>query len=208
LLHVFEGSPAAEWRAHRIRSVLQFVFEKHFEFVFEALRRKTLELAAKQLAKIRDLSPFVRNYTLHEALGTHVVPVDRSMTNACIWLGLVGAGETPEHAAETLKSTVRKADVAAFCHLLRSLAVDPRLIKAFDSGKQSSQQHGDPQTMIERLEVLFKEGDAAAKKSGKKALSGRGASARRSDGHDHSSSGSKLSRGSGSRGLSPARKKK
>jgi endonuclease III len=171
---VFDGLPNADWRAHRVRNVLQHVFEKHFEFAFESLRRKTLELATKQLFKIRDLSPFDRNYTLQTALGTHVIPVDHLMTNAAIWLGLAARGETPEQAAETLKSAVRKADVPVFAHYLRCLAVDPRLVKAFEPGKDSAAHAADPQTMIERLEALFKEMDSAARKSGKKS-SGRGA---------------------------------
>ncbi len=146
------------------------------------LRRKTLELATKQLFKIRDLSPFDRNYTLQSALGTHVVPADRLMTNAAIWIGLAAPGETPEQAAETLKSAVRKADVPVFAHYLRCLSVDPRLVKAFEPGKQAAAHAADPQTMIERLETLFKEADSAAKKAGKKQAAGPrvGACGRRS----------------------------
>jgi hypothetical protein len=166
--HVFDGMPDPDWRAHRVRNILQYVFEKHFEFAFEGLRRKTLELATKQLFKIRDLSPFVRNFALQTALETHVVPVDRSMTNASIWLGLVAPGESPEQAAETLKSTARKVDVPVFSHYLRCLAVDPRLTKYFEPGKPGSTPPADPQTMIERLGALFKEADTAARKSGKK----------------------------------------
>ena len=88
--HVFSDMPDPDWRAHRVRNILQYVFEKHFEFAFEGLRRKTLELATKQLFKIRDLSPFVRNFALQNALETHVVPVDRLMTNASIWLAYQG----------------------------------------------------------------------------------------------------------------------
>jgi endonuclease III len=204
---VFEGSVDIDWRAHRVRNVLQYVFEKHFEFAFESLRRKTLELATKQLLKIRDLTPFERNYTLQEALGTHVVPVDRSMTNAAIWLGLVSSGESPEQAAESLKSTARKADVPVFSHYLRCLAVDPRLIKWFESGKHVASGGADPQTMIERLETLFKEADAAARKSGKKSSSAR-VNPRGSDGRDRAHSGPRSGRGSEHPGPSPARKKK
>ena len=157
LAQVFDGLVSADWRAHRVRNVLQYVFEKHFEFAFESLRRKTLELATKQLFKIRDLTPFDRNYTLQSALGTHVVPADRLMTNAAIWVGLVAPGETPEHAAETLKSAVRKAEVTIFAHYLHCLAVDPRLVKAFEPGKGAAAQAADPQMMVERLESLFKE---------------------------------------------------
>jgi len=166
--HVFEGMPDPDWRAHRVRNILQYVFEKHFEFAFEGLRRKTLELATKQLFKIRDLSPFVRNYALQTALETHIVPVDRLMTNASIWLGLVPANETPEQAAESLKSTARKVDVPVFSHYLRCLAVDPRLTRYFEPTKSASAASHDPQTMVERLAELYKEADAAARKAGKK----------------------------------------
>jgi hypothetical protein len=184
---VFDGMLSADWRAHRVRNVLHYVFEKNFEFAFESLRRKTVELATKQLFKIRDLSPFDRNYTLQSALGTHVVPVDRLMTNAAIWMGLVAHGETPEHAAETLKSAVRKADVPVFAHYLRCLSVDARLVKAFEPGKHASAAVADPQTMIERLEALFKEADSAAKKAGKRLPPGRG-SVRAVDGRERSKS--------------------
>jgi hypothetical protein len=183
ITHVFEGMPDADWRGHRVRTILQYVFEKHFEFAFEGLRRKTLELATKQLFKIRDLSPFVRNFVLQNTLETHVVPVDRLMTNASIWLGLVPPGESPEQAAETLKSTARKVDVPVFAHYLRCVAVDPRLVRYFEKGAPGG--HADPQTMVERLTALFKEGDSAARKSGKKSAHGH---ARGGDGHDRSGS--------------------
>jgi endonuclease-3 len=204
---VFDGLPNADWRAHRVRNVLQYVFEKHFEFAFESLRRKTLELATKQLSKIRDLSPFDRNYTLQSALGTHVIPVDHLMTNAAIWLGLASPGETPEQAAETLKSAVRKADIPVFAHFLRCLAVDPRLVKAFEPGKGGAAQAGDPQTMIERLETLFKEADAAARKTGKKPASGR-AAVRTADGRNRPTAAQKTSRVRDGHGAAAPRKKK
>jgi endonuclease-3 len=177
--HVFSDMPDPDWRAHRVRNILQYVFEKHFEFAFEGLRRKTLELATKQLFKIRDLSPFVRNFVLQNTLETHVVPVDRLMTNASIWLGLVSPGESPEQAAESLKSTARKVDVPVFAHYLRCVAVDPRLTRYFEPGKGAA--HADPQTMVERLIALFKEADSAARKAGKKPARGH---VRGSDGHD------------------------
>src|SRR6185295_469483 len=74
----FVGLPRSEWRAFHVRSVLQYVFEKSFAFEFESLRKKTLELAQKQLAKIKHLSNFVRNYTLQSVIGAHLIPIDES----------------------------------------------------------------------------------------------------------------------------------
>jgi endonuclease-3 len=164
LASVFEGMENPEWRAARVRAILQHVFEKHFEFAFEAIRRKTLELATKQLTRIRDLSPFVRNFVLNTALGSHTIPVDQRMTNAAIWMGLIPATETPQQAAELLKNIVRKPDAPLFCQLLRSIAVDPRLSRAFDFSKYPVPEGGfDLSTSPERLEKLFRSGPGPVK---------------------------------------------
>jgi hypothetical protein len=136
-----------------------------------------------------------------------VIPVDHLMTNAAIWLGLASPGESPEQAAETLKSAVRKADVPVFAHFLRCLSVDPRLVKSFEPGKGSTAQAGDPQMMVERLEALFKEADAAARKAGKKPATGR-AAVRAADGRDRPTAGPKTARARDGRGAASARKKK
>src|SRR5690606_24936161 len=47
------------WKALRIRECLQYVFEKHYAFDFEPLKRKTMDAAEKELAKIPHMSAFV-----------------------------------------------------------------------------------------------------------------------------------------------------
>lgn len=125
---VFHDSVDSDWRALRIRSLLQYVFEEFYQFDFEGLRRKTLDDANTTLAKVKDISPFLRLYTLQEMLGSHVLPVDERMVNVACWLGLVDdASLDAEAASDQLKSAVRKADVALFCHLLRQLSWDEPL---------------------------------------------------------------------------------
>ena len=101
----FVGQPASEWRAFRVISVLKFVFDKSYAFEFEGLRaKKTLDLATKQLAKIKDLSPFVRDYTLHEVTGAHLIPIDPAMSRLLIWLGMAMPGQTQEQIGELMKA--------------------------------------------------------------------------------------------------------
>src|SRR5262245_61690968 len=92
------GDP--EWRAARVKGALQYVFETNYAFDFESLRRKTAELAAKQLSKIPALSPFVRAYVMQHCLGSHILPLDERMHAALAWLGLAARDETPEQAGE------------------------------------------------------------------------------------------------------------
>ncbi|MCA9069594.1 MAG: hypothetical protein KDA84_11755, partial [Planctomycetaceae bacterium] len=89
LNQIFEGMDSPDLRSLRIRSILHHVFEDNYEFEFEGLKRKTLELATKQLNKIRDLSPFIKNFALQVALGSHLVPIDEAMNAPAKWLGLV-----------------------------------------------------------------------------------------------------------------------
>lgn len=167
----FEGQTASEWRAFRVISVLKFVFDKSYSFEFESLRKKTLDLATKQLAKIKDLPPFVRDYTLHEVTGAHLIPIDPALARLLVWLGLAMPNQTPEQMGEMMKAAVRKAEVESFVFTLRCLAADQKLHATFDPAKYAPPEGGhDTDTAIDRLNRLLTHGlekptkPAAAKK--------------------------------------------
>lgn len=158
----------AAWKALRIRECLQYVFERHYAFDFEPLRRKTMDAAEKELAKIPHLSSFVRLYTLQHALDSHVVPLDDIQTEILTWLGFVEPETTPEKAAEEVKSSLRKNDVALMCHLLRQLGTDKKYKGTFKVSKTLiNSGEMDPQNAVERLEKHLKS-PAARKKVRKK----------------------------------------
>jgi len=155
-----KGLPRPELRAHRIRTVLQTVFEDGYAFTLEPIRKKTLDQGQKTLEGIRDLSTFSRQYTLQHALSGHAVPVDGTTGRAAVWLGLaegdVETGEIEEaDIADSLKSAIRKADAAEFNHLLRSFATDGRFSDHF--GKKWAIPDGgyDPSDAASRLKKLL-----------------------------------------------------
>ena len=111
-----------ELRASRLKMVLQYVFEQHYSFEMESLKRKTLELATKQLQKIKVLTPFVRNYALQTALGAHLLPFDDNMHLVLEFIGLQAENGNHEQTGEALRSFVRKAEGPEFCNLLREFA--------------------------------------------------------------------------------------
>uniref|UniRef100_A0A7C4LLI4 Uncharacterized protein n=1 Tax=Schlesneria paludicola TaxID=360056 RepID=A0A7C4LLI4_9PLAN len=162
---IFAGLDNADWRAFRARAVLQYVFEKSFNFELESLRKKTLEIASKQLAKIRHLTPFVRNFTLQQAIGAHLIPLDEASTRVLVWLGLAAPNQSVEEVGEALKGIVRKADALQFCFTLRALATDPKWKAAFapPSDPAAEAAPHDLSTAIDRLNDLFKYGPTAAK---------------------------------------------
>ena len=155
----FAGQTASEWRAFRVISVLKFVFDKSYSFEFESLRKKTLDLATKQLAKIKDLPPFVRDYTLHEVTGAHLIPIDPALARLLVWLGLAMPNQTPEQMGEMMKAAVRKAEVEAFVFTLRCLAADQTLNPTFDAAKYLPPEGGhDTDTAVDRLNHLLTHG--------------------------------------------------
>ena len=121
----------ADWKGLRIRSILRFVFETTYSYDYEKLRRQTLEQAVKTLKKVNDITPFIRDFILHEILGSHVICLDTSMLTAARWLGLVPAKADLHDASEFLKGGVKKSEVSEFCHLLRCLATDPKYAPRF-----------------------------------------------------------------------------
>lgn len=163
LERIFDDTDTADLRAYRLRAVLQYVFEKAYSFEFEGLRKKTLELATKQLAKIRHITPFVRTYTLQETIGAHLLPIDESTARALIWLGLAGPGTAAEEIGESLKSAVRKAEAELFCCSLRCIATDPRINPAFHQGTGPGEEGYDASDCLDRLADLWKHGAAALK---------------------------------------------
>ncbi len=162
---VFVDLADPEWRAARVRAALQHVFETNYAFDFESLKRKTADLATKQLAKVPSLSPFVRGYVMQHCLGSHVLPIDDRMYAALVWLGLAKPDETPEQAGEHLRSFVRKADGPQFCHLLGCLANDPKRARAFAGSIAKLAESAGDGDGVERLEQLLRRGDVGASKS-------------------------------------------
>lgn len=139
---VFSGMSNPDWRASRIRGILSYVFEANYAFEYEGLKRKTLELATKQLSKIKELTPFVRDYTLHAALGAHLIPLDDAQHLALEFVDLHAETGGAEHTAETLRPLVRKAEGTEFCGLLREFALDPKLRPGFAIVRQNPPLEG------------------------------------------------------------------
>jgi len=144
--------PRAEWRALRVREVLQFTFENYYSFDLDQLKRKTLDQAEKQLGQIRYLTPFIRAYALQHCLGAHVVPVDDLSCAVLVWLGLVPGDATTQSAGEEMKAALRKNESALFCHLIRVVASDRKYAGTFGVGRSGSDEKaGDLATAPKRL---------------------------------------------------------
>ena len=146
-----------EWRALWVRSILQHVFESNYEYQFEKVKRKTLELAARHLGRIPHITPFIRLHTLAQTMAAFVTPIDNKMNAAATWLGFIEPGTNNDDAADAMKSAVKKADAPGLVHLLRLFANDPKLQVAFeDAAAAETGEAYDLLAAPTRLNALFK----------------------------------------------------
>ena len=160
-----------DWRALRVRSVLQSVFEKNYVFEFEGIRKKTQDLAARQLKKIPNSTPYMCHWVMQNTLGVHLVPLDDQMLNAAIWLGLLERKEKVATGSETLKAALRKADVPLFSALLKSFSLEENVKTLIEKELKSNSDEFDPETSVARVPELFAEADAPPKRVKKKSVS-------------------------------------
>lgn len=148
---VLADLPDPEWKALRIRETLQHTFEKHYSFDFDAIKRKTMDAAEKQLSEIRYATSFMRTYVLQHSLGSHVVPIDDSSRDVLAWMRLVDVDATPETASEEMKSALKKHDCPLFVHLLRRVATDPKYAGTFALSKSDKDDEVSALDAPERL---------------------------------------------------------
>ncbi len=143
----------ADWKGLRIRSILRSIFESTYSYDFEKLRRQTLEQAVKTLKKMPDVTPFIRDFVLHEILGSHIVCLDGSMLTAAKWLGLVPESADLDEASEYLKGGLKKSEVSEFCYLLRCLSTDPKFVPRFTDHADTEQSMADVMDRFAELQL-------------------------------------------------------
>lgn len=143
----------ADWKGLRIRSILRSIFESTYSYDFEKLRRQTLEQAVKTLKKMTDVTPFVRDFVLHEILGSHLVCLDASMLTASKWFGLVPETLDVNEGSEFLKGGLKKSEVSEFCYLLRCISTDPKFVPRFADHQDTEQSMADVMDRFAELQL-------------------------------------------------------
>lgn len=121
----FEGLPHSELRAQRLISLLQEVFETTFSFDLEALQKKGLKQAAKQLARFEAANDHTVAWVVQQSLGGHAIPLDDASLRVVRRLGLVD-GETDDLEAirASLEHLIPKPRGQLFYDLITYLAND------------------------------------------------------------------------------------
>jgi endonuclease-3 len=117
--------PDAEARASRLVSFLQEVFETTFSFDLEALHKKGLKQAAKQLSRYQAANDYVVAWVTQHSLGGHAIPLDVPSARVLRRLGLLDndSGDIEAQRA-SLEHLIPKARGSLFVELISAMAHD------------------------------------------------------------------------------------
>ena len=110
--------------ATRVKRILQSVFETHYSFDLEPLKKQNIGAAVKTLEKYNGSTPFVVAFVTQQALGGHSIPVNQGLLESLRIVGVVTDAEAAKGMVPGLERTVPKSKGAEVGSLLHQLGVE------------------------------------------------------------------------------------
>lgn len=114
--------PAAS--ATRLKRTLHSVFETHYTFELEFLKKQNLGKATKEIEDLSGATSFLVSYVTQNALGGHSIPVNRGAFAALVVLGVATESDVEKQRVPGLERTIPKTKGVEFGSLLHQLGVD------------------------------------------------------------------------------------
>ena len=116
--------PAPSDAATRLKQVLQSVFETHYSFDLEFLKKENIGKAVKTLEKYHGITPFTVAYVTQIALGGHSIPVDKGVLSTFVALGVATEIEAEKQHVPGVDRAIPKTKGVEFASLLHQLGAD------------------------------------------------------------------------------------
>jgi endonuclease III len=110
--------------ATRIKRVLQSVFETHYSFDLEPLKKQNIGAAVKHLEKFNGSTPFVVAFVTQHALGGHSIPINGGLLESFRIVGVISDGEAAKGMVPGLERTVPKNKGSEVGSQLHQLGVE------------------------------------------------------------------------------------
>jgi endonuclease III len=114
--------PAAA--ATNVRKFLQSVFDAHYAFDLEAIRKLTLGQAQDKLQKLPGITPFAVAWVTQTSLGGHSIPLDRGALQALAIVGAITDEQAARGVSPGLERAVPKNRGIEFGSLLHQLGAE------------------------------------------------------------------------------------
>lgn len=114
----------ARQQAANVKRTLQSVFEATYSFDLEAMKKKNLGQAVKELEKLPGVTPFAVAFVTQTSLGGHAIPLDRGALEALFVLGIASDKEAASGTVPGVERAIPKNKGVEFGSLLHQLGVD------------------------------------------------------------------------------------
>jgi endonuclease-3 len=109
--------------ARRLRYCLHHVFESHYSFDIDDLKKLTIGKAIKQLKSYQGITPFVISYVVQQGLGGHTIPLNNGALRAFTILGIVSGRDAKKNRVPGLERAIAKNRGSEFGDLAHQLGV-------------------------------------------------------------------------------------
>ena len=108
--------------AMRLKKTLHSMFEIHYAFDLETLKKENLGKAVQHLSKFQGITPFVVAYLTQVGLGGHAIPIDKATAALLSILELVTAKEALAFQVPGLERAIPKNKGPEFFSCIHQLA--------------------------------------------------------------------------------------
>lgn len=109
--------------ALRFRQTLHGMFEAHYQFDLEFLKKENLGKAVQTIEKYRGSTPFIVSYTAQAGLAGHSIPVDNALLLLLYVIGVISESEMEKRKIPGLSRVIPKAKGVEFGSVVHQLAV-------------------------------------------------------------------------------------
>lgn len=107
--------------ASNLRKVLHNVFETHYSFELDHLRKQNLGKTTKELEEHDGMTPFILGYFVQNALGGHSIPMDRGALDVLFIADVIDEKERAKESVPGLERAISKKQGVEFSSLLHQL---------------------------------------------------------------------------------------
>ena len=110
--------------AVRLKRVLQSVFETHYTFDLEPLKKQNIGQTVKQLEKYNGTTKFTVAFVTQNALGGHSIPINLGLLESMRVVGVISDTEAKKGTVTGLERTVPKSKGIEVGTILHQLGVE------------------------------------------------------------------------------------
>jgi hypothetical protein len=114
----------AQEAATRLKRVLQSVFETHYSFDLEPMKKQNIGQSVKTIEKYNGSTPFIVAYVTQNALGGHAIPINNGLLESMRIVGVVSDAEASKGAVPGLERVVPKSKGGEVGSQLHQLGVE------------------------------------------------------------------------------------